>query len=158
MSIKKKRRISVRIDMTPMVDIAFLLLIFYMSTTQFKPPETKSVKLPTSHSQITLPDKDIINVTVTKDDSVFVDYIRKDTVIIDGRKVTQPIRYYKEATEVTVGSLLNSARTGNPKAFVVIRADKESSYGTLEGILKTMQGQNLNRFQIVTNVEREEET
>jgi len=158
MSIKKKGRISVRIDMTPMVDIAFLLLIFYMSTTQFKPPETKSVKLPTSHSQITLPDKDIINVTVTKDDSVFVDYIRKDTVIIDGRKVTQPIRYYKEATEVTVGSLLNSARTGNPKAFVVIRADKESSYGTLEGILKTMQGQNLNRFQIVTNVEREEET
>ena len=35
----KKRRINISIDMTPMVDIAFLLLIFYMTTTSFKPPE-----------------------------------------------------------------------------------------------------------------------
>ena len=42
MSKKHKRRIGVAIDMTPMVDIAFLLLIFYMTTTQFKPPEVGS--------------------------------------------------------------------------------------------------------------------
>ena len=35
--------------MTPMVDVAFLLLIFYMSTTQFKPPEARAVELPQSH-------------------------------------------------------------------------------------------------------------
>ncbi len=66
MSTKKKRRIAVRIDMTPMVDIAFLLLIFYMATTQFKPPEARAVDLPESHSQIKLPDKDVINVTLTQ--------------------------------------------------------------------------------------------
>ena len=42
MAIKKKRRVAIRLDMTPMVDIAFLLLIFYMATTQFKPPEAKA--------------------------------------------------------------------------------------------------------------------
>ena len=34
MAAKKLRRIGVRIDMTPMVDVAFLLLIFFMSTSQ----------------------------------------------------------------------------------------------------------------------------
>ena len=38
------RRNRVRIDMTPMVDVAFLLLIFFMSTTQFKPPEQVAVR------------------------------------------------------------------------------------------------------------------
>ena len=42
---EKKRRVGIRIDMTPMVDIAFLLLIFYMTTTQFKPPEAKAVRV-----------------------------------------------------------------------------------------------------------------
>jgi len=42
MSLKrKKRRIGIILDMTPMVDIAILLLIFYMATTQFKPPQTR---------------------------------------------------------------------------------------------------------------------
>jgi len=155
MKIKKKRRLNIRIDMTPMVDIAFLLLIFYMSTTQFKPPEKKSVKLPTSHSQISLPDKDVINVTVTAEDSIWVDYIIKKTVNIDGRDISMPIRVYNEATTGTVGMLINEARVRNPRAFLVIKADKESKYGTMEGIMETLQKQNLPRFQIITNVETE---
>ena len=46
MAIKKKRRIGVVLAMTPMVDITILLLIFYMTTTSFKPPEAKQVTLP----------------------------------------------------------------------------------------------------------------
>ena len=49
------RRIRVRIDMTPMVDVAFLLLIFFMSTTQFKPPEVVAVKLPRRRRRSTCP-------------------------------------------------------------------------------------------------------
>jgi len=43
---KKKRRIGIRIDMTPMVDIAFLLLIFYMVTTVFAAPQAMEINLP----------------------------------------------------------------------------------------------------------------
>lgn len=43
---RPKRRISIRIDMTPMVDIAFLLLIFYMVTTVFSMPQAMEINLP----------------------------------------------------------------------------------------------------------------
>ena len=43
---RPKRRISIVIDMTPMVDIAFLLLIFYMVTTVFAMPQAMEINLP----------------------------------------------------------------------------------------------------------------
>src|SRR5512139_1391028 len=43
---KPKRRVGIRIDMTPMVDIAFLLLIFYMVTTIFAAPQAMEINLP----------------------------------------------------------------------------------------------------------------
>ncbi len=54
----------VNIDMTPMVDIAFLLLIFFMATTQFKEPESIAILLPESHSVIKLPESDVVILTV----------------------------------------------------------------------------------------------
>ncbi len=43
---KPKRRIAIKLDMTPMVDIAFLLLIFYMVTTVFAAPQAMEINLP----------------------------------------------------------------------------------------------------------------
>jgi biopolymer transport protein ExbD len=43
---RPKRRVSVKLDMTPMVDIAFLLLIFYMVSTIFAQPQAMEVNLP----------------------------------------------------------------------------------------------------------------
>ncbi|MFZ5980789.1 MAG: ExbD/TolR family protein [Candidatus Zixiibacteriota bacterium] len=43
---RKKRRLAIRIDMTPMVDIAFLLLIFYMVSTVFAMPQAMEINLP----------------------------------------------------------------------------------------------------------------
>lgn len=43
---RPKRRLSIRIDMTPMVDIAFLLLIFYMVSTVFAMPQAMEINLP----------------------------------------------------------------------------------------------------------------
>jgi biopolymer transport protein ExbD len=43
---RPKRRIGIKIDMTPMVDIAFLLLIFYMVTTVFSMPQSMEINLP----------------------------------------------------------------------------------------------------------------
>jgi biopolymer transport protein ExbD len=48
---RQKRRISIRIDMTPMVDIAFLLLIFYMVTTVFAMPQAMEINLPPEEQQ-----------------------------------------------------------------------------------------------------------
>ncbi len=43
---RPKRRIAIRLDMTPMVDIAFLLLIFYMVSTVFSMPQAMEINLP----------------------------------------------------------------------------------------------------------------
>jgi biopolymer transport protein ExbD len=44
--VRKKSRVSLRIDMTPMVDIAFLLVIFFMTTTRFREPQAIEITLP----------------------------------------------------------------------------------------------------------------
>jgi biopolymer transport protein ExbD len=48
---RPKRRLGIRIDMTPMVDIAFLLLIFYMVTTIFAAPQAMEINLPPAEEE-----------------------------------------------------------------------------------------------------------
>ncbi len=151
----KKRRVGIVIDMTPMVDIVILLLIFYMTTTSFKPPEAKAVTLPTSHSQIELPDKDIINITVTENDSIFVDFVVKEEIEIDGQMKTTTVRKVAEANLYNVSELINRARAVNLKALIVIKADRKASYGVMDEIMDSMRENALSRFLIITDNEAE---
>ncbi len=153
--MKKKRRIGIKIDMTPMVDIAFLLLIFYMSTTQFKPPEARAVELPSSHSMIELPDKDIINITVTKYDSIYVDYLQKIVVNIDGTDVNTTGRVVRICDKYNVSAEINKARAKNLKALIVIKADRRATFGVMQDVMKSMQENHLERFLIITDHEAE---
>jgi biopolymer transport protein ExbD len=59
-------------DMTPFVDIAFLILSFFIMATKFKPPEPVEVTTPNSVSSIALPEKDAFMVSIDKDGRVFV--------------------------------------------------------------------------------------
>jgi biopolymer transport protein ExbD len=150
-----KRRIGIRIDMTPMVDIAFLLLIFYMATTQFKPPEARAVELPQSRSQIQLPDKDIVNITVTKWDSVYVDYVETAMINIDGQDMRSNVRRVVTTTALGVANEINRARSKNIKALVVIKADKRATFGAMQDVMKQMQENSLERFLIITDKAKE---
>jgi biopolymer transport protein ExbD len=67
----KVPRKSTLIDMTAMCDVAFLLLTFFMLTTQFKGEESVFVKTPSSISDIKLPDTDIMTITISKDGVVY---------------------------------------------------------------------------------------
>jgi biopolymer transport protein ExbD len=73
---------SPSLDMTPMVDLAFLLVTFFMLTTKFRPDEPVVVDQPSSISEISLPDKGVIMLTVDSKGRVFFNVegqqLRKD--------------------------------------------------------------------------------
>jgi biopolymer transport protein ExbD len=74
---RPKRRIGIRIDMTPMVDIAFLLLIFYMVTTIFAAPQAMEINLPpkqddtTSTESIKVPKSNLLQIWVVRDGDIY---------------------------------------------------------------------------------------
>lgn len=67
----KPHRTSPSLDMTPMVDLAFLLVTFFMLTTKFAPEETVVVDTPSSTSEIKLPESNVITLTIDKNKRVF---------------------------------------------------------------------------------------
>lgn len=67
---RPKRRISIRIDMTPMVDIAFLLLIFYMVSTVFAMPQAMEINLPPIEDidkEIEVKESNLITIRVSEE-------------------------------------------------------------------------------------------
>src|SRR5438874_2434501 len=73
MSKIKVPKSSVAMDMTPMVDMAFLLVTFFILTTKFRPDEPVQVTTPSSTSTLTIDSGKIITITVANDGRIFFD-------------------------------------------------------------------------------------
>jgi len=143
--LKKKRRIGISIDMTPMVDVAFLLLIFFMCTTQFKPPEKDKITLPESNSEYKSPESDIITIAVTKIPSVRVIYRQR------GEEVSREMPAEAVATEMS--TVLSNARAANPMARIIVKMDKDAPYGIMADMMQGLQDAKAPRFNVQTDLE-----
>ncbi len=71
--------------MTPMVDLFFLLLVFFILTATFRPEEAAPIKTPTSTSQKPIPDANLGTIMISKGDKVFFN-------VDNGTDSTQHIR------------------------------------------------------------------
>ena len=67
----KVPRKSTTVDMTAMCDVAFLLLTFFMLTSNFTSKEPIVVAVPSSISEIKIPERDIVTVLIDKEGKVF---------------------------------------------------------------------------------------
>jgi biopolymer transport protein ExbD len=136
--VSKKRRIGIKIDMTPMVDVAFLLLIFFMTTTSFKPPEQVSVELPGSLSEIHVPETKTIILTVNKNGETYIsdEDLSKTNLV---------------AKEDLVAAI-NTWRAKNPAAVVVLKGDKEGKYGDMADVMNALADSKTLRFNLMTDL------
>src|SRR5690242_10418338 len=144
MALAKRRRIGISIDMTPMVDIAFLLLIFFMTTTQFKPPDKDKITLPESTSEAKSPESEIITIAVTKAPMVNVIYRYQGNELRDPANVATPV--------TDLGPALKRARAANPAARVILKVDKDAKYGVMADMVAGLQDANATRFNVQTEL------
>jgi biopolymer transport protein ExbD len=142
--LKKKRRIGIAIDMTPMVDVAFLLLIFFMTTTQMNPPEKDKITLPESNSEAKSPESDIITINVTKAPSVRVEWRA------GGQKVDREIA--PDQIEAEMPQVLSTARSANPAARMIVKMDKDAQYGVMADLMPALQQAKAPRFNVQTDL------
>lgn len=80
----KKTRITIHIDMTPMVDVIILLLIFFFMTSQFKEPKGIEIKLPKSDIPQKIKESNTIIYKIDPEGKVTYTYTRtgdKDKLI-----------------------------------------------------------------------------
>ena len=122
--VKIKRK-STWIDMTAMCDVAFLLLTFFMLTSNFTKKEPVLVATPSSISEIKIPETNIMTVLVDPEGKVYfgIDGQEKRQQLIEKMAVTYKINLTKD--EMKRYSLLDLV--GNPmyamKAFLNLAPD-----------------------------------
>lgn len=151
----KKKRVGISIDMTPLVDVAFLLLTFFMLTTKFKPQDEVQITLPDSHSKYKIPESDVMTITFSPEGKLYLGLDSQQLraqLFGEQNKLKASIPVSLE--ELT--GLAQQARSVNPKLRAVIKGDKDSMYGPAEDVMNALQKASIARFELVTQLDRKE--
>jgi biopolymer transport protein ExbD len=131
---RPKRRVRVRIDMTPMVDVAFLLLIFFMVTTTFRKPQVMEVNLPPEGAKVQVPESNVLTLYVRGDQKYYY------SVGGSGVAATQKKDLIELFTE-------NERR--NPELIVLAKVDRGATYATMVDVMDAMALAEMKRFSLV---------
>lgn len=126
-----KRRESIAPDLTPLIDVAFLLLIFFMVSTVFKKDELAlNLSLPKSSAE-----------RITIDNKQITIEVSNDYLAINGKI------YSLDDFEKIIAQ---NANTHKNKALIV-RIDKEVKYERVTKILDILQKNELNNLALITD-------
>lgn len=112
MSKIKMPKSSPALDMTPMVDLAFLLVTFFMLTAQFRPEEAVAVDTPSSMSQSTIPTENMMTIVVDTAGKVFWDFTDKKMRVAVLEKLGERVNY--KPTEEEKMKFVNAGPVGVP--------------------------------------------
>jgi biopolymer transport protein ExbD len=96
------------IDLTPMLDVVFIMLIFFIVTASFIKEKSLGVNVPENDQE---------DVPVTQDNkNILIQVKSSDEIFIDARRVD----------ERAVRSLIAQKKAENPEAAVIVRMHEES--------------------------------
>ena len=131
---KKKRRVGVRVDMTPMVDVAMLLLTFFMLTTVFSKPQTMELNLPPDDKvTVEVAESNLLTLRVGQDGAIYWSI---------GTEVPKKVEF-KE-----LRSKLVDQNKSNPKLITLVKVDRESTYNTMVDVMDELNLANITRFSL----------
>lgn len=134
MSFRKTNKKDISMDLTPLVDVIFQLILFFMVSTTFDESSNISIELPQSSSEMLM-----------KEDQNFDIWIDKDGL------------YYIEEqahTREELQSLLQSQAQKNPQTVLHVNADKETSHHHIVFLLDIATELGLQELSVGTKMQR----
>ena len=129
MQVDGRRKVYNDINITPMLDLAYVLLVIFilMATAQV---QGIKVDLPKANSAQSLVQPQTIAITVSNDGQIFMD-----------------------AFPVTLSDLevrLRNAKASNPDVPIVLKGDQAAQYGKVTEVLDLLRQLDLNKVGLVT--------
>ncbi len=139
--VKKSKKLSTRVDLTPMVDLGFLLITFFIFTTTMSQPTAKRLLLPKDtdeKDQNKLKESAALTVMPAKKNQVYY-YEGLDPSKIQSSN-------WKSIRDV----ILDKKRRTDPKDFmVIIKPDKDATYKNTVDMLDEMTIDDIHRYALV---------
>ena len=161
--VKKGKKLSTRIDLTPMVDLGFLLITFFMFTTTLAKPKTMEINMPYKDPNMKIEDQNKIKksvaltVLLSKNHRIYYyegigddpnpppDFLKSTTFNAKGG-----IRDEIIAKKKMVDDLKRSgALTAKDETTVLIKPDSTSTYSDLVNMLDEMNINDIKVYAII---------
>lgn len=130
---KKKRRLGVRIDMTPMVDVAFLLLTFFMLTTTYSRPQAMEINIPPNDTHVEVAASNLMTVRIVADGSIYWNI---------GTDVPKKVEW-KDFRDLIIQD--NKANT---RLITLIKVDRKAKYQNMIDVIDELNVDNVTRFSL----------
>lgn len=147
----RSKKHNARVDMTPMVDLGFLLITFFMFTTTFSKPNIMDMKLPAKpdkNQPQDIPEIDLSNsitFLLGKDDKLYYHQLDQ-TSLIDPSKLNESTLDSEDIAKVIATA---KARAKKPDIFtVIIKPTDDSTYENFVDILDEMAITNTDHYGI----------
>lgn len=143
--VKKSKKLSTRVDLTPMVDLGFLLITFFIFTTTMSQPTAMKLFLPKDadkpEDQNKAKESGVITILLGKDDNVFYYEGQLDNSASNFKSST-----FKEIRNVLLDK---KTRTPEKDLVVVLKPSEECTYRNVVDILDEMSINVLKRYALV---------
>ena len=143
--VKKGKKLSTRIDLTPMVDLGFLLITFFIFTTTMSQPTAFKLNLPKEadkpQDETKIKNSGALTILLGKNDNIF---------FYEG--ILDPAgKNFKSSTFKTIRDeiILKKRTTADKDFFVVIKPNDESNYKNVINILDEMAINVVKRYALV---------
>jgi biopolymer transport protein ExbD len=136
-----RKKMSTRVDLTPMVDLGFLLVTFFMLTTTFSKPQTMEINMPIQEGGQPVPESRTVQIIIDEDNKLYWYRGRAD-------KPLDPL-IETGFSAAGIRKVLLEKNSSINNMIVLIKPTDGASYKNVVDILDEMNITNIKRYAIV---------